>query len=251
MLMQLEEMIALNFNLFSDGELAAMPAALAHLREIADRQTWSSKGPVGQTEKNPFYRQGFSKEGTEIVKAIDGVVTECQQARYWYLKGALQRMPNLEIDNDKLRVQSFLQELGFSETMVEALDAAEADYREEATPFELKNCLSHLRSFLEHLHRETAKFVATRKGETIVDRWGDATLYLRNQSFYTKQHEAFAASLYTLISDESVHPLGADRGVRTTAAQRRARVWRDVPQRRRKAGYKAVVGAGGPGKHSE
>jgi hypothetical protein len=28
---------------------------------------------------------------------------------------------------------------------------------------------------------------------------------------FTKQHEAFVTTLYTLISDTSVHPLGTDR----------------------------------------
>src|SRR6202021_1020201 len=36
----MEEMIALNFNLFSEKELKEMPAALAHLREIAEQQTY-------------------------------------------------------------------------------------------------------------------------------------------------------------------------------------------------------------------
>jgi hypothetical protein len=34
---------------------------------------------------------------------------------------------------------------------------------------------------------------------------------LRQQGYVTKQHETFVASLYTLLSDESVHPLTADR----------------------------------------
>jgi hypothetical protein len=40
---------------------------------------------------------------------------------------------------------------------------------------------------------------------------GDATLFLREQGLYRQQHERFVASLYTLLSDESVHPLTADR----------------------------------------
>lgn len=45
-------------------------------------------------------------------------------------------------------------------------------------------------------------------GTAVNDRWGDATLCLRTSGVITKQHEAFVTSLYTLISDESVHPLG-------------------------------------------
>jgi hypothetical protein len=212
MLKEIEEIIALNFNLFSDSELASIPFALAHLREIADRQTYSARGPRGgEMTENPHYRQGYSDEGNEIVKAIDGISEECRKARFWYLKGALQELPNLEIESDKLKVESFLANLGFHDDMVKALNAAEKDYKSTASAFELKNCLGHLRSFLEHLHRESAKSIAAAAGHTIVDRWGDATLYLRQQAFFTKQHEAFIASLYTLLSDESVHPLTADR----------------------------------------
>jgi hypothetical protein len=75
----------------------------------------------------------------------------------------------------------------------------------------LKSCLGHIRSFLEHLHREAAKSIAAAAGNTVGDRWGNATIYLRQQGYFTKQHEAFITSLYTLISDASVHPLVAER----------------------------------------
>ena len=213
MLKEIEEMIALNFNLFSDSELSTIPSKLGHLKEIADRQTYSARGRRGggPMKENPHYRQGYSHVGKEIVNAIDGITEECRKARFWYLKGALQELPNLEIESDKLKVEGFLVKIGFSNEMVEALNAAETDYKSTASAFELKNCLGHLRSFLEHLHRESVKSIAKAGGQTVVDRWGDVTLYLRQQGFFTKQHEAFAASLYTLLSDESVHPLTADR----------------------------------------
>jgi hypothetical protein len=214
MLMEMEEMIALNFNLFSDVELASLPSDLASLREIAHRQTWSSRSHRGSREPletNPHYRNGFSEVGNELVAAIDGVKEECRKARFWYLKGALQELPNLEVESDKVKVEGFLVKLGFSSEMVKSLNAAESDYKSTATPFELKNCLSHLRSFLEHLHRETVKAIAAAAGQTVVDKWGDATLYLRKQGYFTNQHESFITSLYILLSDESVHPLTADR----------------------------------------
>jgi hypothetical protein len=62
--------------------------------------------------------------------------------------------------------------------MIERLNAAEDDYRSTTNPFELKSCLGHIRSFLEHLHREAAKSIAAPAGDTFVDRWGDATSYL-------------------------------------------------------------------------
>jgi hypothetical protein len=212
MLKEIEEMIALNFNLFSDSELASIPSSLAPLREISKRQTYSTTGPRGgPMTTNPHYRAGFSNVGSEMVAAIDGIAEECRKARFWYLKGALQELPNLEIESDKLKVEGFLVKLGFSADMVKALNAAESDYKSTATAFELKNCLSHLRSFLEHLHREAAKSIGAAAGAAVVDRWGEATLYLRQQGYFTKQHETFIAALYTLLSDESVHPLTADR----------------------------------------
>jgi hypothetical protein len=212
MLKEIEDMIALNFSLFSDSELASMPSNLAQLREIAERQTYSARGPrKGPMTNNPHYRQGFSDAGNEIVAAIDGLGEECRKARFWYLKGALQELPNLEIESDMLKVEGFLVKLGFSSDMVKTLNAAESDYKSTASAFELKNCLGHLRSFLEHLHRESVKSIAAAAGSTVTDRWGDATLYLREQGYFTKQHETFVASLYTLLSDESVHPLTADR----------------------------------------
>jgi len=212
MLFEFEDVIALNFNLFSESELASMPFSLAPLREIAERQTWSARQPLkGVIVNNPHYQQGFSEVGKAVVAAIDGIAEECRKARYWYLKGALQELPNLEIESDKLKVEGFLVKLGFNKDMVEALNVAESDYKSTATAFELKNCLGHLRSFLEHLHRGATKSVAAAAGDTVVDRWGDATLYLREKGYFTVQHEKFIASLYTLLSDESVHPLTADR----------------------------------------
>lgn len=221
MLLEIEEMVALNFNLFSDSELEAIPSNLAPLREIAERQTYSGRGPIhGPIKENPHYREGFSAVGNETVTVIDGITEACRKARYWYLKGALQGLPNLEIESDKLKVEGFLIKLGFSTDMVKALNAAESDYKSTASTFELKNCLGHLRSFLEHLHRESVKSIATAGGQTVVDRWGDATVYLRQQGYFTQQHESFVTSLYRLLSDESVHPL--------TTAREYARLLRNV-----------------------
>jgi hypothetical protein len=113
-------------------------------------------------------------------------------------QGTLHRTLNLEVESDKARVEGFLTKLGFSSDTIKALNAAENDYRSTTNPFELKSCLGHIRSFLEHLHRQAAKSVAAAAGDTVVDRWGDATIYLRQQGYFTNQHEAFVTSLYTL-----------------------------------------------------
>jgi len=212
MMTQLEETLALNWNLFSNEQLVKIPRWLAPLQEIADRQTHSARGPRGgPMAKNPHYIRGHEDEANQIVKSINGITKECEQARFWYLKGTLQRTVNLEVESDKARVEGFLTQLGFSSDMIKTLNAAENDYRSTTNPFELKSCLGHLRSFLEHLHRQAAKSIAATTGNTVADRWGSATVYLGEQGYYTKQHESFITSLYTLISETSVHPLGAER----------------------------------------
>jgi hypothetical protein len=212
LLNEIEEMMALNFNLFSDAELESIPKKLSHLRNIANLQTYSAIGSRGGPMKNnPHYKQGYSQAGSAIVAAIDGIEQECGQGRYWYLKGVLQELPNLEIESDRVTVQGFLVKLGFSGEMLKSLNAAGSDYKSTATTFELKNCLGHLRSFLEHLHREAAKSIAAVAGDSVADKWGEATVYLRQQGCFTLQHERFSSSLYTVLSDESVHPLTAER----------------------------------------
>jgi hypothetical protein len=93
--------------------------------------------------------------------------------------------------------------------MIGALNEAEKNYKVDASVFELKNYSIHLRSFLEYLHRKLAQAIAASCGEFVRDRWGEATDYLCKKGLFSKQHENFVTSLYTLISDESVHPLGA------------------------------------------
>jgi hypothetical protein len=215
MVAQMEEIVALNFDVFSKSELEKMPSTLSRIRDVAEVQTWQSRHhrgkPASTKEVNSSYKPGYSEIGRQIVASIDGLLVECKRALYLNVEGILRQSRNPEIESDKVKVESYLQSLGFGSDMIGVLNAAESDYRAIATQFELKNCLSHLRSFLEHLHRESAKAIADTAGETVTDRWGDATLYLRQKNIFTKQHEAFSASLYTLISDESVHPLGADR----------------------------------------
>jgi hypothetical protein len=211
MMIQLEEMISLNFNVFTDAELEAMQWAIKAIRETAERQTWMSRRlPGGPTETNPHYKQGYSAQGEEIVKSVDAFLTQCQQARYWYLKGALQQSRNLEIETDKKAVEHYLTKLGFSNLMVGSLNAAEQLFKDTANSFELKSCPGHLRSFLEQLHIEACpRFVPP--GETAPLKWGPATAFLRNRGVISQKDEAFIASLYTLVSDEAIHPLIADR----------------------------------------
>jgi hypothetical protein len=213
MLMQLEETVALNWNWFTNEQLGKVPGWLDHLRTAASLQRWGKlrpRGKAGPAEVNPYYAPGHEAEAGQIVRSIDGITRECEQARYLYLKGSLLQTVNLEIESDKAKVESFLTKLGFSNDMIEVLGAAERDYRSAADRFELKSCLGHLRSFLEELHWQAAKGTGIT-GLDANKKWGSATGLLREKGYLTKQHEAFVASLYTLLSDEGVHPLGADQ----------------------------------------
>ena len=212
---QLSEMIALNFNVFTDAELAAMPEALKPVREMAYAQTWPNRRPRGAhgpTETNPRYKEGFRAEGTEIVRAIDAFLVQCEEARYWYVKGILLQARNPEIESDKTQVVSYLERLGFTDDMRQSLNVAEQNYRAESDGFELKACLGHLRSFLEQLHIQACIPVAASISDPAPpQKWGKATLYLRTNGILSQMEEAFVTSLYTLVSDEAIHPTVAQK----------------------------------------
>ena len=215
MFKQLSEMITLNFNVFTDAELAAMPEALKPVREMAEAQTWQTRRPRGahgQNETNPRYKQGFSSEGSEIVRAVDAFLVQCQEARYWYVKGVLLQARNPEIEGDKTQVISYLERLGFTDDMRQSLNVAEQNYRGESDGFELKTCLGHLRSFLEQLHIQACIPIALSISDPAPpQKWGKATAYLRTNGILSQMEEAFVTSLYTLVSDEAIHPTVAQR----------------------------------------
>jgi hypothetical protein len=88
---QLEDTIALNFNLFSDEDLERLTTVLEEVRANAYRKTYVSIGARGgPTKTNPDYDAKTAPTAKEIVSVCDGVIKECTQARYWYPKGALQ-----------------------------------------------------------------------------------------------------------------------------------------------------------------
>jgi len=212
MMAYMEEMVALNFNLFSDKELKEMPVALAHLREIAERQTYSARGPTTvEMVPNPHFKRGFEQEGEEIYKAIDGIIEECRKARYFYLKGVLQQTPNLEVENDKAKVVEFLASLGFNPLLMASLQKAEELYGASSNAFDLKSCLGHIRSFYEHLNIDAGQTIAKNLGITVVDEWDPTVTFLKNKAFLSSQLEKFARGIYALLSDEGVHPLIAER----------------------------------------
>jgi hypothetical protein len=210
MLVQLEETFALQWNLFSDEQLSHVYEWLKPLREMADKQTHSARGTSGKMLQNPDYKPGREREANQIVDSIDRIAGYCQRGRFFYLKGTLQQNTNVEVENDKSKVEEFLQRLGFSAALKQALNEAEKDFRDSASPFEFKNCLTHLRGFLEHLHLEAAQHIAkTVPGAT--HDWDTSTSFLRKHDYITVQQEKFARGIYALISDQGVHPLMAER----------------------------------------
>jgi hypothetical protein len=205
MLMQLKETVALHWDLFSDDQLARIPQLLMPIREMAGRRMQSAN-------KEPFIMAGNDFfHARHIIQSIDSISKECHQARYFYLKGALQRNVSLEIESDKSAVENFLTKLGFSTTLMLALDEAEKDYSDSSNAFRLKNCLGHLRSFLEHMHLEAAAQIAVNTHTTPPIKWGATISFLRGQGYITQQQEGFVTALYTFISDEGVHALMAER----------------------------------------
>lgn len=208
----MEEMLALNFNLFSNAELELLPSELKVLYEIADRQTYSARGPrSGAMKDNPHFKQGYAAMGKLIVASIEGISEECRKARYFYLKGVLQELPNLEIESDRLKVVSFLDSLGFDPLLAASLERAEQQYNSASGPFDWKQCLGHIRSFYEHMNIDAGQALASSTGATCVGQWDPTLTFLKNSNFFTAQQEKFARGLYTLLSDEGVHPLIAEK----------------------------------------
>jgi hypothetical protein len=128
-----------------------------------------------------------------------------------YVKGFLLPGMNLEVNQDKGRVRTFLEKLGFTQLLIQSLDEAERLYRTSATPFELKSSIGHLRSFLEQLHVQACALAHKKFGGLLPSRWGDAVQYLRDQDILTVKEQQFAIQFYALMSDTSVHPLVAKR----------------------------------------
>jgi hypothetical protein len=211
MTMQLSEMVCLNFTVFSDAELERLSEAIGELSNVGNKYNWSSKKERGKIVKNPDYKPEYKRTSDELVDAIVALDEQCRKARYLYLKGALEETTNWEIENDKTKITGYLDSLGFDHAMKLSLEAAEQHFGVSASGFELKSCMGHLRSFLEQLHIQACAPIAASAGQPAPTKWGPATLLLRTSGIISVTEEKFVTSLYTLISDEAVHPLMAER----------------------------------------
>jgi hypothetical protein len=211
MLMQLEEMVALNFNIFSEAEYRLFAAWLGGIRQVADLQTHKARGDRGgKMVENPHYKPGREHIGEQIVNSVDNLLHQTRQAEYYYLKGALQRTPNLEIDNDKVKIQSFIDTLGFDPLLAATLKKADDIYNGNPDAFDLKSCIGHVRSFIEHLHIDAGQAIAKAVNKNVVADWNSTLTFLVNNGFLSLQQDKFARGLYALLSDEGVHPLIAE-----------------------------------------
>jgi hypothetical protein len=205
LLLQLEEMIALNFTLFTEEEYARFPSAIGSIGiMIAD--VHKPTAPSSTLESNTMFHVV-----REVPELCHSVLEECRKAEYLYVKSLLQPGVNLEINQDKSKVRTFLEKLGFTKLLIDSLDEAERLYRASTSPFDLKSSMGHLRSFLEQLHLEACAAVHRKFGGSLPSKWGEALRYLRDHDVLTKQEELFSAQFYTLTSDTGVHPLIAEQ----------------------------------------
>jgi hypothetical protein len=70
--------------------------------------------------------------------------------------------------------------------------------------------MGHLRSFMERLHLEGLAKLKPPSVPRTPARWGEGLRQLQVEGVLTKAEEAYAASLFTLLSDEGVHPIIAE-----------------------------------------
>lgn len=206
MLLHLRSMIAWNFTLFTDGELA----------EIANTaKEQNSKAVKAQHERHPAGDPQLSNTHYNVAREFPAVASaveeECREARFHYLKGFLSQDMNLEVNQDKIRISDSLARLGFTQELIESLNQVERLYQTANTGFDFKSCLGHLRSFIENLHLQISARVHAERGGTLPARWGETHEYLASNDFLTKQEKLFIIPFYTLLSDAAVHPLQADR----------------------------------------
>jgi hypothetical protein len=212
LLRQLEEMIALNYTVFSESDYESLSAAMANMSAgAATKEEECRKLNIVDTRFPGIGSLNVRGLHLEVKASSSAIVEQCRKARYLYVKGTLSEGLNLEVNQDKIAVEEYIQRHGFPHTLVESLNEAERLYLHGTTPLEFKSSMGHLRSFLENVHGEAMPALHARFGGQLPQKWGEGLAYLVRNGFLSKTEEHFVASLYTLISDEGVHPLIAER----------------------------------------
>jgi hypothetical protein len=212
MLLQLEDLISFNFTQFTDSEyLRLSPAVLKFENRAADQRKEYEKKNI----RDVRWLHAGVVSGAGMCRAIErscvGVIEQCRKARYFYAKGNLLEGLNLEVNQDKAAVESYLHRFGFSASLIETLNEVERLYHLQGSPFDSKNALGHLRSFLENVQKEAMPRIHEKYGEQLRTDWGGGLAYLAKHEILSKVEEQLAVDLYRLISDEGVHPLIAQR----------------------------------------
>ena len=215
MLVQLGDVIALNYPIFSESEYASLSLAVGHLRSTASDLMTYIKTYGHALDAEHWAQYGFNGAAVcrDVCELCDAVSELCRKAKFLHLENALTENVNLEVNQDKYIVEGFLEKFGFSGPLLTALNEAEKLNSSGATELELKSSMGHLRSFLEHLHSEAIPQIQKKKNiaSPADDKWGTQLTYLRVNDFLSKQEEQFVGGLYAVISDEAVHPLIARR----------------------------------------
>lgn len=204
LLRHLEEVIALNFTVFTNRDYEALVVAIETLgRTASNKDDARRKSGATGGEEGQLYH--------EIIEATKGIREECRKARYLYLKGDLLEGFNLEINQDKAAVESYLKSQGFSDALIECLNRADQIYRNASSGFEFKSSMGHLRSFMERLHSEGLTKLRITVSGPASRRWGTGLKLLREKGMLTQAEEHYASALFTLLSDEGVHPVFAEK----------------------------------------
>ncbi len=135
LLFQLEEMIALNYSIFTDSEYEQLSEAVRSFADIAAtwHQNYKERSIHGVVYKEIGIVNG-RKLCYDIVVSSAGIIEECRKARYFYLKGSLVEGVNLEINQDKSTVETYLQRLGFTRPLIDTLNEAERLYLKSNNP---------------------------------------------------------------------------------------------------------------------
>jgi hypothetical protein len=211
-LRQLEEMIALNYTVFMDSDYETLaPAMLNISARAAEAEKECRKSNIVSTEWPGIGSVSATALCIEVEAASKAIAEQSRKARYLYLKGSLSEGLNLEVNQDKIAVEQYIQQYGFPHTLVQALNEAERLYRDGTTPFDFKGSMANLRSFLENVHAEAMPALHAKFGGQLPQKWGEGLAYLLQINVLSKTEEQYVSRLYALISDEGVHPLIADK----------------------------------------
>src|ERR1700674_2629849 len=103
MLLQLEEMIALNFTLFTDEEYAQIPNVIGSVSRTIAAFKKRARSPDTITSNTSHH---VCQEAPGLCSSV---LEQSRKAAYLYVKGSLLPDMNLEVNHDKSRVRTFLE----------------------------------------------------------------------------------------------------------------------------------------------